>query len=78
VLGFFGFDQPTYLAIVKRYTEKAGIQAPWEQLRAEALRWALDRSSRSGRTARQFVDDFAGREAIGRGGDGPPGSLFKG
>jgi predicted AAA+ superfamily ATPase len=78
VLGFYGFDQPTYLAIVRRYTEKAGIQACWEQLRAEALRWALHRSSRSGRTARQFVDDFAGREAIGRAGDGPPGSLRKG
>ena len=35
----------------------------YEALRAEALRWALERSSRSGRTARQFVDDFAGREA---------------
>ena len=30
------------------------------------LRWALDRASRSGRTARQFVDDFAGREALAR------------
>jgi predicted AAA+ superfamily ATPase len=78
VLGFYGFDQQTYLAIVRRYAEKAGIQAPWDQLRAEALRWALHRSSRSGRTARQFVDDFAGREAIGCGGDGPPGSPRKG
>jgi predicted AAA+ superfamily ATPase len=30
----------------------------------EALRWALARSSRSGRTARQFVDDLAGREGL--------------
>jgi predicted AAA+ superfamily ATPase len=74
LLGFYGFDQATYLAIVRRYAEQAGIREPWERLRSEALRWALDRSSRSGRTARQFVDDFSGREAIGRGGDGPDGS----
>ncbi len=65
VLGFYGFDQETYLRIVDRYAEKAGVRAPREQLHGEALRWALYRSSRSGRTARQFVDDFAGREALG-------------
>jgi predicted AAA+ superfamily ATPase len=67
VLGFYGFDQETYLRIVDRYAAKAGVRAPREQLHEEALRWALHRSSRSGRTARQFVDDFAGREALGRG-----------
>jgi predicted AAA+ superfamily ATPase len=66
VLGFFGFDQETYLAIVKRYAEQAGVTVASEKLRAEALRFALDRSSRSGRTARQFVDDVAGREALGK------------
>lgn len=66
VLGFYGFDQETYLRIVDRYAEKAGVRAPREQLHGEALRWALHRSSRSGRTARQFVDDFAGREALAR------------
>ena len=64
VLGFYGFDQDTYLAIVERYAGKAGVRAEPEVLRAEALRWALDRSSRSGRTARQFVDDLAGRELL--------------
>jgi predicted AAA+ superfamily ATPase len=66
VVGFYGFDQETFLAIVDRYAEKAGLRAPREQLHAEALRWALHRSSRSGRSAKQFVDDFAGREALGR------------
>ncbi len=65
VLGFYGFDQPTYLRIVERYARKAGLRADPEALRAEALRWALRRSSRSGRTARQFVDAFAGREQLG-------------
>ncbi len=64
VLGFYGFDQATYLRIVDRYAAKAGVRASREALRAAALRWALNRSSRSGRTARQFVDDFAGREAL--------------
>lgn len=66
VLGFYGFDQETYLAIVERYARKAGVRAAPERLRREALRWALRRSSRSGRTARQFVDDFAGREQLDR------------
>jgi predicted AAA+ superfamily ATPase len=65
VLGFYGFDQATYLAIVDRYARKAGLRTPREERHAEALRWALYRSSRSGRTAKQFVDDLAGREARG-------------
>ncbi len=64
VLGFFGFDQDTYLAIVEHYAKQAGLALASEELRARALRFALDRSSRSGRTARQFVDDLAGREAL--------------
>jgi hypothetical protein len=62
VLGFYGFDQATYLAIVDRYAAKSGVRAEPERLHREALRWALDRASRSGRTARHFVDDFAGKE----------------
>ena len=68
VLGFYGFDQPTYLRIVERYARKAGIELPQQQLHAEALRFALNRSSRSGRVARQFVDDLAGRIALERAG----------
>ncbi len=66
VLGFYGFDQATYLRIVERYAAKAGVDLPAEELRAAALRFALDRSSRSGRTARQFVDDLVGRLALAR------------
>jgi predicted AAA+ superfamily ATPase len=67
LIGFYGFNQATYLRIVERYAAKAGLGVPSERLRAEALRFALDRSSRSGRTARQFVDDLAGREALAQG-----------
>ena len=57
VLGFHGFDQETYLAIVSRYIDR---------VREEALAWALRRGSRSGRTARQFVDDCVGRHQLRR------------
>jgi predicted AAA+ superfamily ATPase len=63
-LGFFVFDQSTYLSIVDYHAKGAGVRSDPELVREEALRWALDRSSRSGRTARQFVDDLAGREAM--------------
>ncbi len=66
LLGFYGFKQPTYLEIVEHYAKQAGLEVPPDRLRAEALRFALDRSSRSGRTARQFVDDLAGSEALAR------------
>jgi hypothetical protein len=64
VIGFYGFDQATYLAIVERWAAKAGLDVPRDELRALALRWALERASRSGRTARQFVDDLAGRQGL--------------
>jgi predicted AAA+ superfamily ATPase len=79
VIGFYNFDQPTYLAIVEHYLGKAGFDsADFEVtrssddsgrgaasgVRAEALRWALSRASRSGRTARQFVDDYVGRVGL--------------
>jgi hypothetical protein len=64
VLGFFGFDQATYLAIAAKHAERAGLQVDPARFREEALRFALARASRSGRTARQFVDDLAGRLAL--------------
>lgn len=66
VLGFYGFDQATYLAIVERKAAQAGLALAPEELRDQALRFALERSSRSGRTAKQFVDDLAGRLALER------------
>lgn len=61
VLGFYNFDQSTYLAIVTSYLARAGIPELDEMMRRDALRFALERGSRSGRTARQFVDDAVGR-----------------
>jgi predicted AAA+ superfamily ATPase len=64
VLGFYGFDQRTYLEIVEHWAKKLGLAVPPDALREDALRFALERSSRSGRTARQFVEDRAGHEAL--------------
>ena len=60
-LGFYPFDQDTYLKIVAHYLERAGLSGlDHGAVREEALRWALERASRSGRVARQFVDDQVG------------------
>lgn len=63
-LGFYGFDQATYLAIVERYLAKEGQQPLCDEVRAEALRFALRRGTRSGRTARQFVNHWAGERKL--------------
>ena len=66
-LGFYPFDQATYLRIVEHYAQRAGLRCPPEEMRRRALRWALDRSNRSGRSARHFVDELAGEEAVSTG-----------
>lgn len=72
VIGFYAFDQDAYLAIVRHWAGRAGIELPWEEVREQALRFALRRASRTGRTARHFVDDLAGRLALERGEEAPP------
>jgi predicted AAA+ superfamily ATPase len=55
LLPFFAFDQPTYLRIVDGHARDVGLEKrlPREEIHARALRVALERASRSGRTARQ-------------------------
>jgi predicted AAA+ superfamily ATPase len=47
--------------MVSAYIAHYGLQAPEEQIRAEALEWAITRASRSGRAAYQYIQDLAGR-----------------
>ena len=47
-----------YQQIVSALSEKAGTDLPPEQLRAAAATWQVHSGSRSGRTARQFVDQL--------------------
>jgi len=54
LLPFFCFDQDTYLRIVEYHARELGMG--WidrDELRTRALRFALERAGRSGRTARQ-------------------------
>lgn len=63
-LGFYCFDQPTYLAIVEQYLDKEGCGPLTDEVTAEALGYALRRGTRSGRTARQFVNRWAGEQKL--------------
>ena len=61
-LSFYPFAQDDYLDIVRHWLQVQGC--PADQLdtaRSEALQWALERGSRSGRVARQFARDWAAR-----------------
>ncbi len=61
-LSFYPFTQAEYLAIVAQWLRAFGVaQAAIDAARPEALVWALERGSRSGRVAQQFARDFAGR-----------------
>ncbi len=62
-VSFYPFTQDEYLAIVAQWLSSFGIDG--ERIaaaRPEALVWALERGSRSGRVAWQFARDFAGRQ----------------
>jgi predicted AAA+ superfamily ATPase len=59
-------DQKRYLQIVEGLARERGLEAPEERLREEALLWDRWHAGRSGRTARQFVDEFEAGLAAGR------------
>ena len=61
-VSFYPFTQDEYLVIVAQWLQSFGItQAQIDAARHEALVWALERGSRSGRVAFQFARDFSGR-----------------
>jgi len=60
-LGFHHCSQDDYLAMVRGYAAHFGLDAPVDELEAQALEWATTRGSRSGRAAWQFTQDLAGR-----------------
>ena len=62
-VSFYPFTQAEYLAIVAQWLRHFGVAAERiDASRPEALVWALERGSRSGRVAYQFARDFSGRE----------------
>jgi uncharacterized protein len=62
-LSFYPFTQDEYLAIVAQWLRHFGEhdEARIAAARPEALVWALERGSRSGRVAYQFARDWCGR-----------------
>lgn len=57
-LGFHMCDQPTYVAMVEGYADSFGLTVDPQ----EAISWATQRGSRSGRVAWQYVVEVAGRQ----------------
>ncbi|MDE2402870.1 MAG: ATP-binding protein [Burkholderiales bacterium] len=66
-ISFYPFSQNEYLAIVAQWLQHFGVSAPAiAAAQPEALVWALERGSRSGRVAYQFARDYSGRDPAGR------------
>src|SRR5580765_347553 len=60
-VSFYPFSQDEYLAIVAEWLRSFKVDAEAiAAARQEALVWALERGSRSGRVAFQFAKDYAG------------------
>jgi predicted AAA+ superfamily ATPase len=64
-VSFYPFDQDEYLTIVYYWLGKlAKTSINKEDVRQDALQWALLRGSRSGRVAWQFARDWVGRQQV--------------
>jgi predicted AAA+ superfamily ATPase len=63
-VSFYPFKQTDYLDITNHWLHHFGCNADQiHAARGDALRWALQRGSRSGRVAWQFAKDYAGKMA---------------
>ena len=68
-LSFYPFRQDDYLCAVRHWLERLAaahqIALPWDaELRQAALRWALGRGGRSGRTALHFAKQHVGEALL--------------
>ncbi len=53
-------DQEEYLSIIKQLCEQRGINLSLKEIEARAIQWERQQNGRSGRTAKQFVDQLEG------------------
>jgi predicted AAA+ superfamily ATPase len=66
-VSFYPFSQDEYLAITAQWLSSFGVNAvAIDAAKPEALVWALERGSRSGRVAYQFARDYAGKHVVTR------------
>ena len=68
-VSFYPMSQTVYLEVVEHWVERLANEAHekvlWsEALRSDALRWALSRGNRSGRTAFQFAKQAVGLKML--------------
>jgi predicted AAA+ superfamily ATPase len=76
---FYPFRQDDYLDVVAHWLRHLGCSARQiEDARGDALRWALERGSRSGRVAWQFARDWTGRHQLAKAKKIPKGARSKG
>lgn len=73
--GFYSLDQDEYLDVVRYYAAHRGIVMKDTELCALAVKWSLYSARRSGRSARQFVDDLEGRLGLTKNGRRKKSSL---
>lgn len=64
---FLAPDQKKYLRMVENLAQRRGLELPRQELHERALAWEHRISARSGRAARQFVDELEARLAEGVG-----------
>jgi predicted AAA+ superfamily ATPase len=72
-ISFYPFSQDDYLAAVAGWLDAFGVKAPSTQKerderQREAIQYALQRGSRSGRVAWQFARGYAGARALAKAG----------
>jgi predicted AAA+ superfamily ATPase len=63
-LSFPPFSQDQYLELVRLHLSRLGVTQCSEECEKLALRWALNRASRSGRVAGQFARDWTGQQPV--------------
>ena len=63
-IGFHSVDQDTYLAMIDWYVGYYKIPVNFEDIRQEALTWAMGRGNRSGRTAFQYILNLAMQHGV--------------
>ncbi len=59
-LGFHNCNQDEYLVMVEGYAAYYRLKLGKDELRKQALAWAMGRGNRSGRVAWQFIQEIAG------------------
>ena len=72
-LGFYELDQDEYLAVIRSYAAIRKLPLSDDEICAKSLKWANITARRSGRSARQFIDDLEGTILLQRAGSALPG-----